>query len=222
MIQKLSPELLIRSYSNGIFPMSKSRLDKNIYFIKPKKRGIIPLNKLKVSKSLFRLVKFRNYEITTNKNFAKVISSCASPYFGRKETWINKEIKSSFINLHYLGKAKSIEIWKDSKLIGGLYGLTLGSVFFAESMFSASSNSSKIALVWLLALLKKSNYKLFDTQFLTDHLSRLGGIEISHEQFSIILTQSINQKNKFPEINSNCHSDWEIVLEYMQEMRETS
>ena len=92
MIQKLSPELLIRSYSNGIFPMSKSRLDKNIYFIKPKKRGIIPLNKLKVSKSLFRLVKFRNYEITTNKNFAKVISSCASPYFGRKETWINKEM----------------------------------------------------------------------------------------------------------------------------------
>ena len=89
-------------------------------------------------------------------------------------------------------------------------------------MFSASSNSSKIALVWLLALLKKSNYKLFDTQFLTDHLSRLGGIEISHEQFSIILSQSINQKNKFPEINSNCHSDWEIVLEYMQEMRETS
>ena len=124
--------------------------------------------------------------------------------------------------MHYLGKAKSIEIWKDSKLIGGLYGLTLGSVFFAESMFSASSNSSKIALVWLLALLKKSNYKLFDTQFLTDHLSRLGGIEISHEQFSIILSQSINQKNKFPEINSNCHSDWEIVLEYMQEMRETS
>tara|TARA_B100000579_G_C22717978_1_gene797923 strand:- start:278 stop:946 length:669 start_codon:yes stop_codon:yes gene_type:complete len=222
MTQKLSSELLINSYSNGIFPMSNSRFDKNIFFVKPKKRGIIPLDKMKISKSLFRLVNFRNYQITSNKKFEKVISSCASPIFGRKQTWINTEIKSSFLKLHNLNKAKSIEIWENSIMIGGIYGLTLGSVFFAESMFSAKSNASKIALVWLIAFLKKSNYKLFDTQFLTPHLSRLGGIEISHEKFSTLLSKNINKKNQFPEINSTHHSDWEIVFDFMQEMRETS
>ena len=221
-IKKLTSELIIQCYSNGIFPMSEDRKDKSVYFVNPSKRGIIPLNKMHISKSLRRAVKQKKYNITSNKSFKEVITSCASPIYGRNKTWINDEIFSIFLKLHSSKIAHSVEIWNNRKLIGGIYGLVIGGVFFAESMFSAKNNASKIALVWLVAKLRHAYFSLFDTQFKTNHLASLGCIEIENIIFNKLLTRALNIKVQFPEIDSSLDSDCKITLDFLQDMREMS
>ena len=222
MNEILSSKLIIDYYKNGIFPMSEHRDDANVFFISPKKRSILPLDRMHVSRSLFRSIKQKKYQITTNSQFEKVILSCASPKYGRQKTWINSQIISIFLNLHTLKKAHSIEIWENSTLIGGIYGLAIGSTFFAESMFSRKSNASKIALVWLVSSLRNSKFTLFDTQFITPHLASLGCIEIENKVFLNLLSKSIDNPLQFPDINSDEFSNWEVVIEFLHEMRDIS
>ena len=177
----IKPEDLIKLYTLGIFPMSKDREDQEIFFVNPDYRTIIPIRKFHFSKSLKRLIRQRPFKITFNKAFPQVIHSCAN--INRNETWINKEIESLFLSLHKMQYAHSIECWKNNELIGGIYGLAIGGVFFAESMFSSISNGSKIALAHLVAILWKTGFKLLDVQFLNEHLLQFGAHEITKYQF---------------------------------------
>ena len=165
----------------GIFPMSNDRDDKKIFFVEPEYRAVIPIKKFHFSKSLKRSIKERPFKITFNKNFPQVIRACT--HVNRDQTWINLEIENLFIALHKMKYAHSIECWKNNELVGGVYGLAIGGVFFAESMFSYVSNGSKIALSNLVARLWKTGFKLLDVQFLNQHLLQFGAHEITKHQF---------------------------------------
>ena len=173
----------------GVFPMSDSKSTKNIFFVDPKLRAVIPISSFHISKSLLRLVKKRPFMITMNRAFPDVIKSCAT--INRTETWINKEIETLFISLHEKKYAHSVECWQKNQLVGGIYGLAIGGVFFAESMFSRVSNGSKIALLNLVARLWKTGFKILDVQFLNDHLLQFGAHEISKNEFQINLQKAI-------------------------------
>ena len=168
----LNEQTILKGYSLGVFPMSESFDDPKIYWINPKKRGIIPIKDFKISKSLKKEIKKNKFKITINKNFNKVITNCAKKTKNRPKTWINKKIIDSYSNLHEIGHAHSIEAWFQNKLVGGLYGVSLGSAFFGESMFSTMSNASKICLVYLIANLNKKGFTLLDTQFVNPHLKK--------------------------------------------------
>ena len=193
----LNEQTILKGYSLGIFPMSESFDDPKIYWINPKKRGIIPIKDFKISKSLKKEIKKNKFKITINKNFNKVITNCAKKTKNRPKTWINKKIIDSYSNLHEIGHAHSIEAWFQNKLVGGLYGVSLGSAFFGESMFSTMSNASKICLVYLIANLNKKGLTLLDTQFVNPYLKKLGAIEISRKKYLKILGNSLKKKYRF-------------------------
>ncbi len=173
----------------GMFPMSESRTNKKFFFVDPEFRAVIPIFDFHISKSFLRLIKKKPFKISINKAFPEVIESCAT--VNRTETWINKEIESLFISLHKLKKAHSVECWLDNQLVGGIYGLAIGGVFFAESMFSSVPNGSKIALLNLVARLWRTGFKILDVQFLNDHLLQFGAYEISKNEFQTNLQKAI-------------------------------
>ena len=185
----ITPDQLIRAYMLGMFPMSESRTNKKFFFVDPKFRAVIPIFDFRISKSLLRIVKKRPFKITLNKAFPNVIKSCAT--INRTETWINKEIESLFISLYEMKKAHSVECWQDNQLVGGIYGLAIGGVFFAESMFSSVPNGSKIALLNLVARLWRTGFRILDVQFLNDHLLQFGAYEISKNEFQEDLQKAI-------------------------------
>ena len=199
---KIQPEFILNAYANGIFPMAQSVNNKEVEWIKPISRGIIPLNDFYISKSLKKVLKKNNYNIKVDNNFDLIISKCAELTSSREDTWINNTIKSSFLELFSIGYAHSVEVWRDDKLLGGLYGLSLGSAFFGESMFSNEKNGSKIALCYLVAILKIENYSLLDIQFITDHLKRFGAIEILNNKYSTLLNNALLKTCKFSSIIS--------------------
>ena len=205
MIKYLSPEVLLLAYQQGLFPMAESRNAKKIQWIQPKKRGIFQLGNFHISKSLRRVILKKDYSITINSCFPKVMEKCAD----RSETWINGDIYNCYCKLHEDGFAHSIEVWRDNNLIGGVYGVTIGAAFFGESMFSEVSNGSKIALAYLHDRLLNAGFLLFDTQFLTEHLASLGAIEISQAQYLIKLEKAINKNATFLDINYS--SDVETI-----------
>ncbi len=172
--------------------MSDSRTNKKIYFVDPKFRALMPISNFYISKSLIRVVKKKPFKITMNKAFSNVIRSCAT--INRTDTWINKELENLFISLHKEKYAHSIECWHNNQLAGGIYGLAIGGVFFAESMFSNVSNASKIALLNLVARLWKTGFKILDVQFLNDHLLQFGAYEISKKEFQTNLKKAIQLK----------------------------
>ena len=161
-VNQLEPELLLKCYKAGVFPMANSRDDKEIFFVDPEKRGIIPLNGLHISKSLKKFIKKMNYKITINKAFNEVIKKCAEPSYSRGETWISHDIERMYCELHYYGNAHSIEVWESNNLVGGVYGLAIGGAFFGESMFSEEKNASKVALVKLVEQLAMKNFILLN------------------------------------------------------------
>ena len=185
----ITAEQLIRAYTLGMFPMSESRTNKRFFFVDPEFRAVIPIFNFHISKTLLRLAKKRPFKITINKAFPDVIKLCAT--INRTETWINREIESLFISLNKSRYAHSIECWQENHLVGGIYGLALGGVFFAESMFSRVPNGSKIALVNLVARLWKTGFKILDVQFLNDHLLQFGAHEISKSEFQTKLQRAI-------------------------------
>lgn len=192
----LTPELLLRAYAMGVFPMAESRDDPRIHWVDPRKRGVIPLDNFHISRSLKRRITDRNYTIRTNSDFAATVAACAD----RPETWINAEIFALYLALHHQGFAHSLEVWADGSLIGGVYGVTIGRAFFGESMFSRRTDASKIALAHLVGLLNTAGFTLFDTQFLTPHLASLGAIEISRAAYHRRLEDALQGQASFPTI----------------------
>ena len=216
----ISPEQLIQAYMLGIFPMANSRKDKKIVFVDPEYRALMPIDKFKASKSLIRLASKRPFEITTNKAFVDVIKSCA--IVNRSETWINQEIESLFISLNKMRYAHSIECWQKKKLVGGIYGIALGGVFFAESMFSTVSNGSKIALINLVARLWQNGFKILDVQFLNDHLIQFGTYEITKATFKQKLKKAIQLNVNFYSLPSTDDDFFDSLSTFLQARIETS
>ncbi|MEA3040621.1 MAG: leucyl/phenylalanyl-tRNA---protein transferase, partial [Sphingomonadales bacterium] len=162
----IDPELLLRAYSIGVFPMADSRSAGEVFWVEPRRRAVIPIGGFRLSRSLRKTLRAGAFAVTRDTAFAEVVRRCAE----RDETWINAEIEASYNQLHGLGHAHSIECWQDGRLAGGLYGVRLGAAFFGESMFSAARDASKVALAWLVARLKVGGFTLLDCQFMTEHL----------------------------------------------------
>ncbi|WP_299559841.1 leucyl/phenylalanyl-tRNA--protein transferase [uncultured Sulfitobacter sp.] len=183
---EITPELLLHGYSVGIFPMSEHRDDTDIFWVDPRRRGIMPLDGFHISRSLRRAMRRSNWTITTDRDFDGVVDGCAD----RDDTWINAEIRALYRALHDRGNAHSLEVWEGAHLVGGVYGVVLGAAFFGESMFSRRTNASKIALACLVDRLRQGGFTLFDTQFITDHLASLGGVEISRAKYLARLSRA--------------------------------
>ena len=194
---QLTPDLLLRAYASGIFPMSESQSDPKVYWVEPEMRGILPLNKFHVSKSLKKVVRKKKFEVFCDRKFERVLDECAKPSEGRYVTWINKSIRDNVIKLYKMGFAHSIECWRDNKLVGGLYGVSLGAAFFGESMFSRETDASKVALVHLVARMRLGGFKLLDTQFTTDHLNQFGVIDITSEHYLKLLDEALQFQGNF-------------------------
>jgi leucyl/phenylalanyl-tRNA--protein transferase len=180
----LEPDLLLRAYAMGVFPMADDRHDETIYWVEPKKRAILPLDGFHLSRSLRKTLKSGRFETSLNRAFPQVIHGCAAPAADRPGTWINHVIETAVLQLHARGHAHSIETWQDGELVGGLYGISLGRAFFGESMFSRATDASKVALAHLVARLRAGGFDLLDCQFQTPHLKSLGAIEITKADYS--------------------------------------
>ncbi|WP_425043511.1 leucyl/phenylalanyl-tRNA--protein transferase [Primorskyibacter sp. S87] len=189
----LTPELLLHAYSIGIFPMAEHRDDPEIFWVDPKRRGILPLDGFHISKSLSRRMRRSGYLVSIDRDFEGVVDGCAD----RAETWISDEIRRLYVALFERGHAHSLEVWESDRLVGGVYGVTLGSAFFGESMFSRRTDASKIALAFLVDRLVQAGFTLFDTQFLTPHLASLGGIEIPRGTYHRLLKEALDNTAAF-------------------------
>jgi leucyl/phenylalanyl-tRNA--protein transferase len=195
----LTPEILLRAYAQGLFPMAEQRDDPALYWVSPEKRGIIPLDDFHVPRRLSRTVRSGRFQITSDLAFGDVMRACAAPAEGREETWINDEILRLYSALHAGGHAHSLECWQSGELAGGLYGICLGGAFFGESMFSRTRDASKVALVHLVEGLRRGGFVLLDTQFLTRHLSMFGAYEIPRDEYLVWLHQAIAQEAIWPD-----------------------
>jgi leucyl/phenylalanyl-tRNA---protein transferase len=193
----LTPEIILRAYSLGMFPMAKDRYDNEIFWVDPEFRGIIPLDGLHISRSLRKQVRKNTFNIRYSTDFKSVIMGCAGQIDGRRDTWINSEIITLYSQLFEQGFVQTVECWQDDLLVGGLYGISLKGAFFGESMFSRKSNASKIALIHLIARLNEDNFTLLDTQFITDHLISLGAVEIARTDYLNRLEQALLVNAKF-------------------------
>ena len=188
---KIDYQNVLDAYKHGLFPMSEDHNSPDIFWVKPKIRGIIDPYKVTLRKKLKRLLNKNPYTIKINTDFIGVIEGCAETTKIRDNTWINPSIRDVYIELHYKGYAHSIECYSNKELVGGLYGVAMGGVFFGESMFSKSPNASKVALVHLIERLKIGNFTILDTQFITDHLKTFGAYEINQDKFLDILKRAL-------------------------------
>ncbi|MEM9318548.1 MAG: leucyl/phenylalanyl-tRNA--protein transferase [Pseudomonadota bacterium] len=189
----LTPDIMLRAYATGIFPMSESRDASEIFWVDPTDRGVLPLDRFHISRSLAREIKRERYQIKIDTAFSATVAGCAD----REDTWINDEIAGLYDGLFQAGHAHSIEVWQGRALVGGAYGVTLGAAFFGESMFSHRPNTSKIALAYLVLRLRVGGFKLFDTQFITPHLASLGGIELPRTRYHTILSAALQREGDF-------------------------
>ena len=179
MTAPLDPALMLRGYAAGIFPMADSRDAAEVFWVEPRRRAIIPLDNFHCSRSLARRLRSGRFEITCDAAFEQVMQACAN----RDETWINGDIERATLGLHAAGHAHSVECWHDGLLVGGLYGVALGGAFLGESMFSLMTDSSKVALAWLVARMKVGGFSLLDCQFMTSHLASLGARQVSRDAY---------------------------------------
>ncbi len=198
----LTPELLLRAYAAGIFPMAETRNTDRIFWVDPKRRGVLRPADFHVPRRLRRTVKNGTFDVTCNTDFAEVVATCAEATEGRADTWINPSIEIAVNELHRMGFAHSVECRTSGELVGGLYGISLGAAFFGESMFSRSRDASKVALVHLVARLNLGGYRLLDTQFITDHLTQFGVIEISSRDYLIELEDALKYQAAFPALSN--------------------
>jgi leucyl/phenylalanyl-tRNA--protein transferase len=195
---QLTPDILVRAYGAGVFPMAESADDPELFWVDPRRRGILPLDAFHVARRLRRVVRQQIFEIRCDSAFEDVIRACAAASEKRPNTWINDEIVRLYAALFARGAAHSVECWRVGELVGGLYGVSLGAAFFGESMFSRESDASKVALVHLVARLRLGGFRLLDTQFLTPHLARFGGIEISRRHYHRLLAEALSYRAVFP------------------------
>jgi leucyl/phenylalanyl-tRNA---protein transferase len=193
----ITPQILLKAYAAGIFPMAESAEDNALYWIEPEERGVIPLDGLRVSRSLRKRVRRRHFGIRIDSDFAAVIEACAARTAARQTTWINSRIRSLYIQLHRMGCCHSVECWRDGRLAGGLYGVRIGAAFFGESMFSRQTDASKVALVHLVARLRAGGFMLLDAQFVNPHLTRLGAVAVAKGDYHQLLEPALAADGDF-------------------------
>jgi leucyl/phenylalanyl-tRNA--protein transferase len=194
---EITPEVLLKAYACGIFPMAETAEDASLYWIEPERRGIIPLDRFYVSSRLAKTVRSDRFSVAVNRDFDAVIDGCAAPQPGRAKTWINARIRMLYRKLHERGHCHTVEAYEGDELVGGLYGVTLGRAYFGESMFHRSRDASKVALVHLVARLKAAGFTLLDTQFVTDHLTTFGAVEIGRRQYHRLLEEAVTGEARF-------------------------
>lgn len=194
---RIPPELLLRAYATGVFPMAESADDPEVFWVRPEMRGVIPLEKFHIPRSLKKLLRRNLYNIRFDYDFSSVISACAEPTPERRETWINEPIRDAYIQLFERGYCHSVEAWQEDRLVGGLYGVAIGRAFFGESMFTREPNASKICLVHLVQRLIERGFTLLDTQFTTPHLKRFGAVDVPRERYEKLLAEALEGTAKF-------------------------
>lgn len=187
----ITPQILLKAYSVGLFPMAETAEDPTIFWVEPEMRGVMPIEEFHTPRSLRKQLNKGEYEITFNEAFNAVVKGCAASAEGREQTWINETIRLLYGELHDMEHAHSVEAWYEDQLVGGLYGVTLGRAFFGESMFSRRSNASKVALVHLVERLKQRGFILLDTQFNTEHLTQFGTREVPRAEYEKMLEEAL-------------------------------
>lgn len=196
-LYEITPKLLLRAYSIGMFPMAESADDPTLFWVDPEERGIFPLDGLTVSKSLAKVVRSDRYEIRIDSDFDGVMDGCAGGGEDRPSTWINERIRKLYYDLFRQGHVHTVEAWSEGRLVGGLYGLAIGSAFFGESMFHTARDASKVCLVHLVARLRAGGFTLLDTQFVTPHLATLGAVAVSRRKYHRMLDKAIGTPANF-------------------------
>lgn len=214
---EVTPDLLLRAYAAGIFPMAESAHSDELYWFDPEMRGILPLESFHIPRRLKRTIRSGRFEVTCDKAFDAVVAGCGEATADRPKTWINRDIRLLYGELHRRGHAHSVEIWREGALVGGLYGVSLGAAFFGESMFSRETDASKIALVHLVARLKAGGYTLLDTQFVTEHLKQFGVVEIPRALYRQRLARAVSSRATF-----YCGDEASLVSKFLQSRTQTS
>lgn len=190
-------DLLLKAYASGVFPMAESATDPEVFWVRPEARGVIPLDAFHVPHSLAKKIRQGRFEIRFDSDFEATIDACAEKRSGRLSTWINGPIREAYTRLHRIGHAHSVEAWREGRLVGGLYGVSLGSAFFGESMFSRETDASKICLVHLVERLRERKFVLLDTQFTTDHLKRFGAVDVPRDRYEKLLAAALTGEAVF-------------------------
>jgi leucyl/phenylalanyl-tRNA--protein transferase len=193
----IPPDLLLKAYASGVFPMAESAADPEIFWVRPETRGIIPLDGFHTPKSLAKTIRQGRFETRIDHDFEGVIDACAEQRTERQSTWINRPIREAYVELHRRGHCHSVEAWRENRLVGGLYGVHLGRAFFGESMFSRERDASKVCLTFLVERMRERGFVLLDTQFTTGHLKRFGAIDVPRGKYEKILADAIQGEARF-------------------------
>jgi len=189
---EITPDILLKAYAAGIFPMAEDADDPSLFWVEPQERGIIPLDSFHMARRLARTLRADAFEVRVDRDFDAVIAGCAEPGRDRDKTWINTRIRRLYGELFDLGHCHTVEVYRDGRLVGGLYGVTLGAAFFGESMFHRERDASKVALAHLVARLLRGGFRLLDTQFVTEHLLQFGAIEVPRRIYKRLLREAID------------------------------
>jgi len=193
----ITPEILLKAYAAGIFPMAEDADDPSLFWVEPRERGIIPLDRFHVGKRLARTVRSDQFEVRVDKDFDAVIAGCAMPGLDREKTWISRRIRELYGQLFDAGYCHTVEVYRGNRLVGGLYGVRLRGAFFGESMFHTERDASKVALVHLVARLRRGGFTLLDTQFVTPHLAQFGAIEIPRRSYKQLLRAAMEYESNW-------------------------
>lgn len=197
IVMEITPQVLLKAYACGLFPMAESADDPGLFWLEPEQRGILPFDAFHLPRRLRRTIRNDVFEIRVSTDFQRVIDGCAEPMPGRQKTWINREIRRLYGELFDMGYCHTVEAWQDGNLVGGLYGVSLNGAFFGESMFTFRTDASKVCLAHLVARLIVGGYSLLDTQFVTDHLSKFGTLEVSQADYNERLSEALKLETDF-------------------------
>ncbi|WP_420414838.1 leucyl/phenylalanyl-tRNA--protein transferase [Roseibium sp.] len=196
-ILEITPQVLLKAYACGLFPMAESAEDPGLFWLEPERRGILPLDTVHIPRRLKRTIRSDVFEIRISTDFQGVINGCSEPMPGRRKTWINREIRRLYGELFEMGYCQTVEAWQGGVLVGGLYGVSLNGAFFGESMFTFKTDASKVCLAHLIARLIAGGYTLLDTQFVTDHLSKFGTVEVARDAYNTLLSDALQKETDF-------------------------
>ncbi len=207
IVIEITPQVLLKAYTCGIFPMAESADDPALYWIEPQHRGILPLDAVHIPRRLARSLRASPFAVKVDTDIEAIIDGCAASRPGRRSTWINERIRILYRELFNLGHCHTVEVWDGERLVGGLYGVALNGAFFGESMFSRTRDASKIALVHLAARLAHGGFRLLDTQFVTDHLRQFGTVEVNRDEFHHLLEQALQVNADFHALAQDASAD---------------
>lgn len=212
IVIEITPQVLLKAYTCGIFPMAESADDPALFWIEPQQRGVLPLDHVHIPKRLARTIRQGTFEVRIDTDFEGVISGCAASRPGRRSTWINPKIRALYRDLFEMGYCHTVETWRDGQLVGGLYGVALAGAYFGESMFSTERDASKVALAYLCARLLYGGFSLLDTQFVTDHLRQFGTIEIERAEFHVRLEKALELRGDFLALPKDAPGDQILAI----------